>query len=63
MKPKGKDYIPFYGFYSYFKKYFSGEKRDADDALRATYFEMYQIVISVLLAIPVLLLLFGIKAK
>lgn len=42
MKPKPKHYIPFYGMIAYFKEYFKADKRDAKDALRASYFDCYQ---------------------
>lgn len=55
MKPKSVEYIPIYGIFKYFNRYFSGINRTEKEALLATWFEMYHIFVAVILGIIVLL--------
>ena len=51
MKPKLKDYIPAYGLYSYFNRYWDAEKRTMKEATTAQWFQIYQITVLFLVCI------------
>ena len=43
MKPKLIEWIPIYGMFKYYKRYFSGVQRGSREAYIATWFELYHI--------------------
>ena len=55
MKTKIKDYIPIYGVFSYFNRYFKSDKRTDQEAVNAQMFEIYQLVVSFIVFITLLL--------
>lgn len=48
MKPKLIEFIPFYGILKYIRRYFNATKRNYQEAYMAQWFELYHIILSVL---------------
>lgn len=47
MKPTLVDYIPLYGFVSYFNRYFAAEKRGTPKEIQnAMWFQIYQLCVT-----------------
>lgn len=57
MKPTTIEWIPFFGMFKYFRRYFKGIKRDDKDVLFALRFEMYHFVASFIVFLLCLVLL------
>jgi hypothetical protein len=52
MKTTAIHFIPIYGMFKYFNEYFKADKRDAKDAIQATWMEMYHFITGLLIALP-----------
>jgi hypothetical protein len=49
MKPQGTEWIPFYGMFKYYSRYFRADKRDIEEAIRiAQWVQAYHIVATVI---------------
>ena len=48
MKPQGSEWIPFYGMFKYYKRYFQAIKRDDKEALMAQWVEVYHILATII---------------
>lgn len=58
MKPKPKEFIPFYGMMEYFKRYFRQNKTTSEDSLTATWMQIYHFVVGLIIIMPPLVYLF-----
>ena len=57
MKLKASHFIPGYGTYKYFKEYYNADRRDAKEAVQASWMFMYQVfslVIAILIIVKIL---------
>lgn len=54
MKPQLIEWIPMYGMFSYFKRYFKADKRGDKEAQTAILFECYHLFTGLLITLSIL---------
>jgi len=57
MKPKLKDFIPYFGIISYYRRYFKLEKTDEEDVRQATIMKYYHTIIIFIISLLILILI------
>ncbi len=56
MKPRWYEWIPVYGMFKYFKRYFSKQKTTFEEAVIAQWVELYHLFASFMVCIFIILL-------
>ncbi len=54
MKPVLIEWIPIYGMFKYFKRYFKTEKRDFSESIIAQWFGFYHHVTGLIIILPII---------